>query len=95
MWHRHFLYQDPTTFHIPQFEQKIFDDNFIIEHHEASDSRPYTYSNIISKTSIEDYFQGLSHRDPDEYEDALQEQQIIQDEPITTNPQKNITKLQS
>ena len=41
----------------------------------------------------ENNIQGTSQRDPNEYEDALQKQQTIQDGTTAVNPQQNITTI--
>ena len=52
--HKHLHYRDPTSFNITYFEQINIDHNFISEHFETSDSRPYCITNISPETISEE-----------------------------------------
>ena len=43
--HKHIQYRDPTSFNTTYFEQINLDSNFLLEHSETSDSRPYITTN--------------------------------------------------
>ena len=47
---KHLHYRDLTS-----FNTHYFDDNFILIHFETSDNKPYSTSNINSKTSFDEY----------------------------------------
>ena len=51
--HKHLQYRDPTSFNTTYFEQINIDHNFISEHFETSDNRPYLTTNISPKTISE------------------------------------------
>ena len=52
--HKHLQYRDPTSFNTTYFEQINIDHNFISEHFETSDSRPYCITNISPETISEE-----------------------------------------
>ena len=52
--HKHLQYRDPTSFSITYFEQIIIDHNFISEHFETSDNRPYCITNNSPETISEE-----------------------------------------
>ena len=56
-------YRDLTSFNMKYFELINFDNNFILERSETSDSRPYTTSNLISETSFDDDIPNILHHD--------------------------------
>ena len=52
--HKHLQYRDPTSFNTTYFEQINIDHNFISEHFETSDNRPYLTTNISPGTISEE-----------------------------------------
>ena len=69
---KHFHYQDLTSCNTNYFETITFDDNFIVEHPEISDSRPYLTSNTISDPSFEEYDQDILRPNQDDNTDIVQ-----------------------
>ena len=51
--HKHLQYRDLTSFNIAHFEQTNLDHNFLVEHSETSDNRPFTTSDTSSETTPE------------------------------------------
>ena len=60
---KHVHYRDLTSINNNFFELINFDNNFILEHSETSDSRPYMTSNIISAPSLDEYNRNLLRQD--------------------------------
>ena len=52
---KHVYYRDSTSFNITYFELINFDTNFILEHSERSDNRPYTTPTLISEPLPDEY----------------------------------------
>ena len=52
--HKRLQYRDPTSFNTTYFEQTKRDHNFISEHFETSDNRPYFTTNISPETISEE-----------------------------------------
>ena len=48
---KHLHYRDLTSFNVTHFEQIILDHNFVLEHSETSDNRPYITSDTSHKTT--------------------------------------------
>ena len=48
-------YKDPHSFNTTYFELINYDSNFIIEHSETSDNRPYTNLNFTSEPSPDEH----------------------------------------
>ena len=55
-----------------------YDNNFIVEHSETSDNRPYTTSNIISEPTIEEYDQSISQSNQDDKTEIFQDSELQQ-----------------
>ena len=94
-------YRDLTSFNINNFELINFDDNFILERSETSDSRPYTTSNIISEPSFDEYIphilkhdtgQNILHFNQDDTTELFQNQDPQQFN-IIPDPQQITTTL--
>ena len=47
-------------------KQITYDNDFIVEHSETSDTRPYTASNIISEPTFEEYDQSFLQSNQDD-----------------------------
>ena len=52
--HKHLQYRDLTSFNIAYFEQINLDHNFLVEHSETSDNRPFTTSDTSPETTPEE-----------------------------------------
>ena len=52
--HKHLQYRDPTSFNSTYFEHTDIDHNFISEHFEISDNRPYVTTNIPTEAIPEE-----------------------------------------
>ena len=72
---KHLLYRDLTSFNITQFEQINLDHNFLVEHSETSDNRPFTTSHTSHETTPEEQtsnvelFYTRQHSEQSEQED--------------------------
>ena len=51
---KHLQYRDLTSFNVTHFEQINLDHNFLLEHSETSDNRPFITSNTSPKTTSEE-----------------------------------------
>ena len=51
---KHLLYRDLTSFNVTHFEQINLDHNFLVEHSETSDNRPFTTSDTSLETTPEE-----------------------------------------
>ena len=51
---KHLQYRDLTSFNVTHFEQTILDHNFLVEHSETSDNRPFTTSDTSPETTPEE-----------------------------------------
>ena len=87
-------YRDITAFQTFYFEPITLNDKFLADQSEASGCRPYTSSNIISETLVDEYNQDIEQKDPDEYENVLQKQ-TIPHESKTQDQQPNAKTLQN
>ena len=81
------LHQDLTSFNTNYLEIIIFDDNFIVEHSETSDSRSYLTSNAISDPSFKEYDKDTLRLNQDDNTDIFQNTTRIQN----PEPQELIT----
>ena len=52
--HKHLHYRDLTSFNVTRFEQIYLDHNFLLEHSETSDNRPFITSDTSLETTPED-----------------------------------------
>ena len=72
---KHLQYRDLTSFNIIQFEQINLDHNFLVEHSETSDNRPFTTSDTSPETTPEEQnsnvklFYTRQHSEQSEQED--------------------------
>ena len=101
--HKHLHYKHLTSFIAHSYELIKPDDNFIVEHSETSDNRPYTTSNINSEISFDEYDQNILQHDtnqknlqpnPDDNTGTFQSQQPPRQENKTLDQQQDITLLQ-
>ena len=51
---KHLQYRDLTSFNVTHFEQINLDHNFLVEHSETSDNRPFTTSDSSPETTPEE-----------------------------------------
>ena len=100
---KHVHYRDLNSFNTTLLEIINFDYHLIVEHSETSDNRPYTSSNIITKTSIEEYIPNLLrhetgqnnlHSNQDDHTELFQNREPQQFN-IVPNQQKDTTTLQN
>ena len=89
---KHVHYKDLLSFNKTRFELITFDTNFIIEHSETSDNRPYANPNFTSQASPDEHNphisqhytgQNISHNNQDDTTELLQNQETT---PFTTIP---------
>ena len=60
---KHVYYRDHLSFNIPLFELINYDNDFIIEHYETSDNRPYTNPNFNSEPLPDEYIPHILQHD--------------------------------
>ena len=63
---KHFHYRDLTSLKINYFEIITYANNFIVEHSETFDNRPYTTSNTFSEPSFGEYDQSILQSNQDD-----------------------------
>ena len=77
---KHVHYRNPLSFNTTYFELITYDTNFIIEHSETSDNRPYTNPNFTSEPSPDEHNphilqQNSSHANQNETTEIFQNQE--------------------
>ena len=59
----HVHYKDPLSFNTTSFELINFDTNFILEHSETSDNRPYTNPNFTFERNPDEHIPHIVQHD--------------------------------